>query len=132
MTPGAGALCASLIDSLELIEESAKAFTLGHISVTILAILAIHLLLIVCVTRDIGEVRCSTAVPGENLRGGQQTLYPELEVLGTIRRLTLLVFFGTSVRLSGVATLMRVVFSCFGVISATAYPESWAGCRERK
>lgn len=129
MTLAAGALCASLIDSLELIEESAKTFTLGHVNVTILAI---HLLLIVCVTRNIGEVGCSTAVPGENLRGGQQTLYPELEVLGRSRRLTLLVFFGTSVRLSGVATLIRVVFSCFGVISATAYPESWAGCRERK
>lgn len=48
------------------------------------------------------------------------------------KKLTFLVLDGTSERLPTVATAIRLSFSCFGVISATAKAESLEGWRERK
>lgn len=85
---------------------------------------------------NLRDVARATTIPGENL-------YPESDIdpeagyrafcTNNVRkRLTFLVFVGTSVRLPKVATAIRLSLSCFGVISATAKAESFDGWRERK
>ena len=75
---------------------------------------------------DLGHVGRTSSIPRQNL----SKFSIEDSKWRGVR--TFWVFLGTSVSAPDVPMEIKLFFSCFGVISATAKPDSAGGCRDKK